>query len=183
MPSPLLKGASLEYQGNPLPNTYPRVFGASLEYQGNPLPITNPRAYGVALEFIFDPLTTGILGQFTGAVEHVFSKAVDTNVELISRILTADLLEFPEVSGNPLFDTETEWRYIVVTYRNDITAEIFNLVHRKIGPNWDCRFFFPGSIAVGSLRKRAVIVKAKTGEELILHPAEFNDGERVRINP
>jgi hypothetical protein len=92
------------------------------------------------------------------------------------------LLALPAVSGNTEFDTESKWLYIVLQYINDETGEKFTSRHRKVGADWDePYFFFPSTISLGSLRKRAIIIVAKTGAELALLPATFTEGERIRI--
>lgn len=179
-----LQGVGIEYEGNPTPVWKPKFRSAGVEYTPcNPVPVCMPRSRHVAIEYKAsdNPLTTGLVSG--GQIIHYASKATMTDVELTSRIPPAVLLAISTVSNSEPHDAEAKWRYLLVQYINRQTNEIFNIVHRKVGANWDGKFFFPGTIELGSLAKRSVIIVAKTGPQLILLPTEFTVSENIHIIP
>jgi hypothetical protein len=160
----------------------PEVQGAQVEYEGNPVPLARPNPYSLQIEYRYLPLNSGVIGPVSGVVETLFSKSTQAGIILTSRVAPADLLAFSEVSTNSNFDAESKWSFLIVQYIHDASGQKLTSRHRKVGADWDDPyFFFPTTIHTGSFRKRAVIIVAKTGDELVLLPGNFGDGERITI--
>ena len=150
---------------------------ATLEYEGRRVPLVWPNPVGVSMEYRSEPLTQGII--IDGVVQHNFSKATQADTVFISRLPTAVLEALPKVIAAPAFASSTTWEYVGAQYLNRDTGDILNIVHRLNGANWEGEMFFPAGFTPGFLDKRSVIIRNTGGNELILLPTDFIDGESL----
>lgn len=155
--------------------------GVSIEYKGRSLPRAMPRVAGLSVEFTIHPYTSGIL--IGDKVNHNFSLAQYGDVILVSKLLTTDLEALPKVIADPAFADSADWDYVLVQYLNRSSGDILNLIHRASGSYHQGEMFIPSGFAVGFLDKRSVIIRNLSGNELILLPTDFEDGESLVLYP
>lgn len=181
-PKPL--GVQVEYAGRVVPlSASPRPFSIQVEYQGFIVPLPAiPRILSRQIEYVTLPLTSGLVDE-NGDVRGLLSIASDGDTEVPSRVVPEDVLAIAEVSGNPLFDDADKWDYVVVQYLHDDSYTVLNIIHKLNGANFLGELAFFASSVQGSYRKRSIILRAKTGEELILLPTNFDDSDRIVIRP
>lgn len=159
--------------------TSPELYSVQAEYRSSPVPGFIPDNRSSQVEYKYDPKYTGILRN--GIAATVFSLAIIANVPQISQITPADLLAYAEVNTNSNFNAENLWRYIIVQYRHRTSGQIVNIVHRKVGAVWTGYLNLISTSATGTWVKRSTIIEDFNGNELILLPTRFQDGESLVI--
>lgn len=170
---PALRGAGAEYQGANIPGDPPSLRGVGAEYQGGHVPGTPPSLRVVSVEYGRSAVS-GIQNP-AGVVTGYLSISQVVDLYLPAQLITSEVLAISAVNAAAAqFKTESQWHHMVVEYIHSISGRIKSILYRKVITGvWQGTIRFDATSPTGTWSKRAHIIQAKSGDQLILGPANF----------